>query len=264
MGEPKTEKLNLALQTWTVRHELRQNTEDVLDQIRTIGLRHLEVANTGRKSPGEFRRLCDQRNLTIIGSHEPSLTTGDVKDLLAEVQLRCNIFKSHYVTVMLDPEQCGDETAYLAYAKLCSEVGEALRRDNIRLCYHCYHYDLQPLKGARGKKSGLDLLLEKTSSDHLLFELDTYFIYKARATCEAVLDKCGPRCRLVHMCDINAQGNRETIGKGMIPWAKLIRAFRERCSPEWLIVEHDTRKPLSSVKESLSYLHVLLTSLTGC
>ena len=245
---------NIALQTWSIRHELRVDVNSALKEVRKIGFRNLEVAGTGRNTPQEFKEYCKKYGLNIIGNHEPSLISDNIDEIINEIKLRCSVFGSKNATVMFDPDDQGDKSAYLKYAKLCRIVGAELYKIGIALNYHCYNFDLKPLVNL---KSGLDILIENTQPEELSFELDTYFIYKAWPTHEIILKKCGQRCNLVHLCDITKDGNRIALGKGMIPWKILLQDFQKYCSIKWLIIENDVLKPFDAVKHSLSYLNQL-------
>ena len=149
------EQMKVALQTWTIRRELLLNTEETLKKIRRLGIEHLEVANIGRNSPEKFAEICRSHGFKIAGTHEPPLTSGDLKTLIAEVKARCHAFDTQLVTVMLDPDHRGNQKAYIDYARLCKEAGKMLKEDGIDLCYHLYHYDLAPLGRPPAEKCGL-------------------------------------------------------------------------------------------------------------
>ena len=248
-------KPDIALQTWSIRHELRRDVKSVLKEVWKIGFRNLEVAGTGRNTPQEFKQYCEKCGLNIIGNHEPSLVSTNTDEIINEIKLRCNVFESKNVTVMFDPDDQGDKSAYLKYAKLCRIVGTELDKIGVTLNYHCYNFDLKPLINL---ESGLDILIENTRPEELSFELDTYFIFKAWPTHEIVLKKCGRRCSLVHLCDITKDGNRIALGKGIIPWKMLLRDFKKYCSIKCFIIENDVVKPFDAAKHSLSYLNQLL------
>ena len=249
----------LALQTWSVRRPLVKDPRKTLADVRAVGFKYLEVANTGSRPPKEFSELCREYGLAIMGTHEPPLTSGNLRDLINEIKVRCGFLKPRFVTVMLHPDDLGHTASYLHYATLCSEVGRALRREGIILCYHCYDYDLVSLGPARESKSGFDILLEQTLPEDLSFELDTYFIVRSGADFGTVLRKCGSRCKLVHLCDINKEGARAAIGKGVIDWDSLIETLQVYCAPEWFIIEDDVRSSLKSIKSSLTYCRLCFT-----
>ena len=243
----------LALQTWTFRHELRKDTEGTLKAIKEAGFKYLQVGATGRRPPAEFNQMCEKQGLKIIGNHEPALTVDDLKNTIDEIKLRADIFGSKYVTVMLDFDDKGKDESYQDYASLCIKVAHSLKNEGIKLCYHCYHYDLTRLGGKDATDSGLDILLKNTSADELSFELDTFFIYKSRVEYKKIINKCGSRCRIVHLNDFGERATQEPLGDGIIPWIEMIKAFEDQCSPQWYIIEHDTNEPFSYVEQSLTF-----------
>jgi sugar phosphate isomerase/epimerase len=259
MNDSQTNKLNIAFQTWTVQPQLRANTESVLRQIRAIGFKHLELAGNAGKSPEEFSRLCAEHGLGVMGIHQPAVNSEGLQDWLAEVRRNYHAHAVKHVTVMLDPMDRADPDAYREYAELCSRAGQVLKREGVTLSYHCYHFDLLGIDDAPDSKSGLDILMEHTSEEHLGFQLDVHFIYKAGIEHEIVLRKCGSRCKLIHLCDTDSEGNRATIGQGIIDWKQLIPDLQKYCDLEWLIIENRGRDVLSSAEQGLCYLRECLS-----
>lgn len=243
----------IALQTWTIRRELLSNAREILGKIQSLGIKDLEVANVGRRSPEEFAKLCREFKLKIIGTHEPPLTSGNLNTLIDEIRRRCDAFETNVVTVTLDTDYVGRRDAYFEYAVLCSRAGEVLKDHGIDLCYHPYHHDLAPFDESDRAKCGLDILLEKTPPEYLSLELDVYFIYKARVPMETVLDKFALRCKMVHLCDIDEEQRRATIGKGTVPWVELVQLLRNRCKIVGWVLEDDTLDPLTSIREGLNF-----------
>lgn len=259
MSDLKIEKPKLALQTWTVRKELQVRTEETLRQIREIGFEHLELAGNAGRSAEELSSMCGKSRLKVIGIHQPPITSeGKLDDVIDEIKLHSSAYGTKYVTVMLDPDDRGRKNAYHKYAKLCLQAGKKLKEKDITLCYHCYHYDLAIIGNGKGLKSGLDILLEETSAEHLAFELDTYFMHKSTCEFEPILEKCGRRCKLVHVNDCDTKGKQAPLGEGVIQWIKWIKAFRTCCAPDWFILEHDSSEPLSWVKRSCSYWNEMI------
>jgi sugar phosphate isomerase/epimerase len=244
----------IALQTWTVRELLRSETAQVLRLIRDIGYRNVELAASGRRPREEFKELCATLGLKIIGIHLPALTAANLGEAIEGIKARCKLFQCRYATVMRHRDGQGTREYYQEYADLCTKAGTALRKEGLQLCYHCYHYDLVPLSPGHDEASGLELLLESTEPECLSVQLDTYFLWKSQAPYDVVLQKSGPRCRLVHVNDIDRQGRQAPLGKGIIPWAEIMTLFQEQCAPEFFIVEHRTDHPIEWIRQSISFI----------
>jgi len=246
---------NIALQSWTIRRELKLGAyaERLLRRINSYGIEYLELGGTGGRAPEAFQDLCKRHGFQVMGLHEASLDSAHLNLLLKEIGRRCEIFDVRFVTVSWDTFRTRNEQSYAEYADLCSRVGSILRKDDITFCYHCFDFDLVPLNKENGPKSGLDVLLERTSEEDLLFQLDTFFIWRAKCELEPVLDKCGRRCKLVHLDDIDNDGAYAPLGRGIIPWPKTIAAFVSMCPIEWFIIEHETQRALDWVYQSYRY-----------
>ncbi len=243
----------LAVQTWTVQEQMKANPESTLLKIKSIGFRDLELAGSAGRAPEEFSRICRKLGFTVVGVHQPPLDKTNLQDLLQEIRRHCKAFGAKYATVMLDPAQSTSREAYQSYARLCSEAGKDLSADEITLCHHCYHFDLRPL-GDDNSRCGLDILYDEVSDTFLTFELDTFFVFKARVPYESVIQKYGSRCRLVHLCDIDDDAKRISVGDGRIPWEKFLRDVQAHCPVEWFIVEDHAKEPLASIRRSFLFL----------
>jgi sugar phosphate isomerase/epimerase len=173
--------------------------------------------------------------------------------MMNEIKHQAKACGAKYVTVTLDPLQRGSEAAYLRYAELCSRAGDELGKESIKLCYRFYHYDLTPIKHASHGRSWLDIFIEQTSAEHLLFELDTYFMSRAGVHHETIIEKCGGRCTLLHLCDIDDQARRATVGRGVISWTDLMHSLKGDSCPNVFIIENDTREGFASIRESFDY-----------
>lgn len=246
MSKPK-----IALQTWTIRQYLKseENILELLRQIKSMGYNYLELGGVGRLSPIEFQELLAKCKLNVIGLHEPSLSSGNLDDLLEEVKNRCNVFKTKFVTVSWDTSMARTYKAYTEYASLCVVAAQKLNKENITLCYHCFDFDLRPLAGHEGK-TGLDIIMEETLAEGMLVQFDTFFIERVRYDLKLLLDKYGQRCKLVHLDDIDNNDYYAPLGEGRIPWPDTITAFCDSCSVKYFIVEHETNKPLEWIRIS--------------
>lgn len=251
----------LALQTWTVRDLLKTHRLSTLSAIREMGFKYLELAGNAGMSPQDFANLCRDHGFTVIGVHQPPLTSADLDDLITETIEHCKAHECSLATVMLGQEDAEAEgaarqQAFVRYAALASEAGKRLREHGITLFYHCYPYDIEPLQGPEGLKSGLEILLERVTPEDMAFELDVHFLYRAEVRREEVLQKCGPRCQLLHINDITelGKGGRSAIlGQGKIDWVQLMGHIREYCAPDWFILEHTSPDPLTWIEESRKY-----------
>lgn len=254
---------DIALQTWTIRRELKlgKYANEILQRINSYGLKYFEIGGTGGLAAKPFRELSKKHGFRVMGLHEAPLTSSNLDTLLDDIKKRCDIFNARFVTVGWDTNKKHDEEAYSTYADCCSQAGPILGRAGITLSYHCYDFDLQTLGEASGEKSGLDILLEQTSKEDLSFQLDTYFIWKAICQLKVVLDKCGQRCKLIHLDDIDKNGVHAPLGEGTIPWQETIKTILLMCPIEWFIIEHETQQALEWIYRSYRYWIEQLTPL---
>ena len=89
--------------------------------------------------------------MNVLGVHFVPLTLGPISSLVEEAKRLADVFDARFVTVMSYPNQENSVDAYLQYARLANQAGEALHHANITLCYHCYSWDFSPLQRTRSR-----------------------------------------------------------------------------------------------------------------
>jgi len=250
-----------AVQLWTFRRELVRDPLKVFQTLRTLGHTNVELAGTGLHPPSDFASMLNDQGLNVVGTHQPPLTAAPVERLIDEMLFHCDLFDCHLVTVMSNPRQLNWSEYYQRARDILSRLGDALRSHGRTLCYHPYHFDFKSLPGSSDARCGMDILSELPPSI-LQFELDIFWLYKAKKDLSFVATFCQDRIPIVHVNDIDESGNQAPLGKGEVPWTTVLRGLHS-LGGNWLTIEHDSPEPTDWVRESTSYLRNLLGRLTN-
>jgi sugar phosphate isomerase/epimerase len=260
---------------------LESDQAGTLRKIGAMGYREVELYELPR-SPVEFKQQCADAGLTITGGHFYLQSLKDRRTIDAALQLGM-----HYIIVVfptLRPIRDRDISNMTVrelsplYEKITADdykwnaeqfnrYGAEVKRDGLQLGYHNHAIDLKTF----GKHSALEVLIESTDPDLVVFEMDCGHVIHAGADPIAYLRKYPKRIQLLHLKDLKAgygvsttidteeKDTNAELGAGVIDW-KVLFQIAAQGNIKHYFVEHEgemVRSPLESVANSLRYLKAL-------
>jgi sugar phosphate isomerase/epimerase len=244
--------LPIGLQLYTVGDAVRKDLDAAFTKIAGIGFTVLEAAGYHGQTPAALRQAANRHGLKITSIHvsavgrggDPGLD-GDIPKLAAEMHA---LGVTDVVMPMFAiPERLGAQRegeGFVAYlgrvaaqltaddwkrtAALLNEKGTALRREGLRFGYHNHNPEFAPVAGSKG----LDILLQETSPETVVFELDVGWAAAAGVDPVALLRRHARRFQLLHVKDIKAstktnyalQQDPTEVGSGRMNWEQLLPA----------------------------------------
>lgn len=242
----------VGVQLYTLREDCAKDFGGTLRAVADQGYAGVELAGTYDLSVKELKMLLEENNLEVAGSHAP---LEDLQTRLAEIaDYNLRIGNTRIVCPYLPVEfreQGGD--GYRRVAEILDEVGGKLRAQGLSLSYHNHSFEF----GQEGDEYFLDILFEATSPNHLLAELDTYWIQHGGADPVDYLLRYSGRTDLLHikdMADDEARSFAE-VGAGILDWDAIFKAA-EGAGVKWYLVEQDIcpGPALDSTKKSFDFL----------
>ena len=132
----------LGVQAFSFRKSFPNSVEKTLDTIKMFGFTELEGGG-GSMPPEEFKKLCDERGISI-----PSSGAGfeQLQKSPDSVAMRAKAYGSRYVMCAWVPHKKG--AFNIDDAKKAVEVfnsaGKVLKEQGLTLCYHAHGYEFQP------------------------------------------------------------------------------------------------------------------------
>src|SRR3984957_10928213 len=191
------------LQLWTVKDALGTDEAGTLKEVARIGYRELELYQVP-KSPGEFKKRCDDLGLRLTGSHVSLQSLDDPNTLDVAHQLALQylivVFPTLRAIGTKDISKMSVGELNPLYEKITADDyrwnaeqfnrhGAALKRDGLQLGYHNHAVDLKTFglrnshrfhgSRSRGLRNGLRAydscrrrshrLLEEISRTHSAF-----------------------------------------------------------------------------------------------
>jgi sugar phosphate isomerase/epimerase len=243
----------IAVQLYTIRSLLQDPSGlgGVLERLREIGYRAVEVAGLGPKAIDHFGDELKRAGMVACAAH---VALDRLMRDLDSVAAECKEWGCEYVVVPSLPEEYRSEQGYRRFAAEATELASRLRPSGLKLVYHNHSHELERF----GQQTGLQTLFTTASPDALMAELDTYWLQYGGVNPAACIGRFKHRAPLVHLKDMAVDGGRPVdaeIGEGNLDWVEILSACRD-AGTEWLVVEQDEprRDPMESV--AISYANL--------
>jgi len=196
----------LGVQTYTFRKSFAVDPVKTLDTIKMMGFTEIEGGG-GRMGPEAFKKLCDERGLSIPStgaSYEQLVRAPD------SVAMRAKILGASYVMCSWIPHTNGSfnfENARKAVEDF-NRVGKYLKEQGLTFCYHAHGYEFWPHENG----TLLDYIIQNTNPQYVSFEMDIMWIHFGGGDPEALLKKYGSRWKLMHIKDLKKGTKKDLTG----------------------------------------------------
>ncbi len=244
----------LGLQLYTLRSELAKDFEGTLARVAELGFEEVELFNLFGHSATEVRAMLDRCGLVAPSTHT---LMKPLRDHLSRLIDECHTLGHRYLVVafLLPDERSLDH--YRRHLDVLRTAAPICRAAGLRLGYHNHDFEFTSVAGI----VPYDLIMDSTTSEELVLELDLYWVSKAGVDPLSTVHRAPERFPMVHVKDMANTAEREFIevGSGVIDFAKILRAPEAR-SIEHYYVEQDTIVgPIwKSVEKSLAGLRTAL------
>lgn len=254
-------KVAFGVQTYTFRKSFPIDAAKTLDSIKAMGFTEVEGMG-GNVTPEEFRKLCDERGISI-----PSTGAG-YEQLVKDPQAVANTAKilgAKYVMTAWIPHQRGAfnlDNAKKAVADF-NAAGKVLKENGITFCYHVHGFEFQPHEN----ETLLDYIIQNTNPEYVSFEMDVLWTHFGGGDCVALLKKYGDRWKLLHLKDLKkgtpkdltggtSTENDVALGTGEIDIPGIIREAN-RIGIKHMFIEDESARVNTQVPQSIAYLKSL-------
>lgn len=234
------------------------------------------------QAPAEFRRKCEDAGLKLVSAHfdmplaqfgsQPTIDGAKKMGLeyMIVVFPALRSLSGANVPRMTFREQAAlyekiSVDDYKWNAERINRCAERVKQAGMQLGYHNHAIDLKKLEGGA---IGLDLLIQATDPNLVVFEMDCGHVIHAGGDPVSYLQKYPERIRLLHLKDLKAGYSVSTtldtedkdtnaeIGSGVIDWKRLFGVVKDGAVKHWF-VEHEGKMehpPMESIAISYNYL----------
>ncbi|MFC6835547.1 sugar phosphate isomerase/epimerase family protein [Halomarina ordinaria] len=244
MAAPKT-----AIQLYTLR-ELDEPLPTLLDRVADAGYDGVEFATPVADIGEETAATLDRTGLEVVGAHVDCEALEADPVALAErwSELDC----SRLVVPWLDPASFATRTETYRTAVRLSDLAADLRGTDADLLYHNHTGEFADV----GAASAFSLLVPATAG--VDFELDLGWAAAAGYDPATVVRRFGSRVPLLHVTDVDGDGNCAELRTGRVDLPACVEAARD-AGCEWFVYEYDDPEdPLDSLAHGAQELDRLL------
>jgi sugar phosphate isomerase/epimerase len=249
------------VQAYTFRKSFPIDVAKTLDTIKMMGFTEIEGGG-GRITPQEFKKLCDERGISI-----PSTGAG-YEQLVKNpdsVVYRAKALGASYVMCSWIPHKTGSFN--LENAKKAVEdfnaAGKILKENGLTLCYHVHGYEFWPHEGG----TLLDYIINNTNPEYVSFEMDVLWTQFGGGDPVALLKKYGNRWKLLHLKDLRkgvkkdltggtSQENDVPLGTGEIDIPGILKEAN-KIGIKHFFIEDESSNVNVQVPQSIAYLKSL-------
>lgn len=211
------------IQLYSLKDEFPKGVENVISQISKAGYSFVEGYGFSDKdgyfglSSEKFKDLLDKYQLTSPSSHfdfgdwEKSQDDNILKSYIASAK----ILKQNYVTIpYINPEIFKSVDTSKAFAQKVNRASEIVKDAGLKLAYHNHDIEFFDLNGT----TGYDILLQETNPDLVDFEMDLYWMVRAKKDPLKYFKNHPGRFTMWHVKDMRKSDKtlNTEIGNGLI------------------------------------------------
>ncbi|MEX0663123.1 MAG: TIM barrel protein [Balneolaceae bacterium] len=252
---PVRSELDFGVQLYTLRDVIPNDPEGILRQLSEFGYKQIEsydgpmgiywgMGNTG------FKQYMDDLGMTMVSSH-----ANVFEDFERKADEAAEIGMDYLICPYVGPQETMDDFRELA--DQFNEIGEVANNAGIRFAYHNHDYTFVELEGELPQ----DVLMERTDSDLVDYQLDIYWVVAAGEDPAAWFQKYPGRFTSCHVKDISSGDEPEStiLGTGEIDYPEVLSVAKEN-GMEYYIVEQEAYSgttPMDAVRENAEYMRTL-------
>ena len=265
--------LPIALQLYSVRHEMKSDLPATLKKVKEMGYDGVEFAGLFHRDPAELKALCEENGLVPISAHVP--ITEMFEDADATFAKYATIGTRFVAVPYLPDEYRPGAEKFIPLLEKIKEFGAIAKKHGIQLLYHNHDFEFVKLDG----EYGLDVLYREVNADLLQTELDVCWVNVGGENPADYIAKYAGRTPVVHLKDFvgeKAENMYELIGQKTVAAPKRPEGFEFRpvgygkqdfpailaaakdAGAAWVVVEQDTPSmgldELACAKKSIEYL----------
>jgi sugar phosphate isomerase/epimerase len=251
---------NLGLQLYSLRDMVSEvGIRNVLETVAAMGYKNLEAAsyNEGKiygLAPAEIKKMVDDLGMKLLSAHLGHNISGNHDADLAWWQKATETHAAAGLRYMIQPmAPLGGEGAAAdnlkRYGDYFNEIALITADASIQFGYHNHDFEFE---NKIDEVPVYDFLVQNTNPNHVIFELDVYWIKIGGYEPVEYMKKYSNRIKLLHIKDETAIGTQNTVDyKAIFDTAYTVNRIKD-----WFVeVEYYDATPEQDVKKSADFLN---------
>lgn len=257
MGE-KMCKGNVGLQLYSLRAQLDKNVPDTLAEIKSWGVKYVELAGTYKMTPAEFKAQLDSHGLVPVSGHfSYDRWRDNPEGVLAEAET----LGLKYVGCAWIPHgDAFDEATCRKAIEVFNHAADLAKEHHMTFFYHTHGYEFQPY----GDGTLFDLMM-KELNPNVKLEMDIFWIAHAGQDPVKLLAKFKKRYVALHLKDMKKGtqtglltghtdvNNDVAFGTGQLDLPAICKEAG-KIGVKWYFIEDESSSSEQQIPQSLHYL----------
>ncbi|MDD2706424.1 MAG: sugar phosphate isomerase/epimerase [Verrucomicrobiae bacterium] len=240
----------IGVQLYSVRLQAAKDLPGVLNHLRDMGFKGVELAGLHGRKPAEFRQLVKDTGMEIISSHVPFPSPSQSIDTLMEEQQALGV---RDLVVSCPSKMFQNRADFDAEVNTVNVFAKKLAAAGMTLHLHNHAHEFSSrLDG----QSGFECLLANANPS-IHFELDLYWLQTGGGNAQTVAAQAGQRIHFLHVKDgpCVAGEPMTALGQGKVNIPAALSLFPW---VPWHIIEIDAcaGDMMDALRESIRYLEI--------
>jgi sugar phosphate isomerase/epimerase len=249
----------VGIQLYSLRDVFAKDVPGGLAQVRSFGIKYVELAGTYNLTPQQFREQLDAAGLVAVAGH---FGYEQFRDKPEDIARDAKVLGLRYVGCAWIPhgEKFDEKTAREAIG-VFNKSATLMKKHGLKFFFHTHGYEFVP----HGDGTLFDLIMNETKQSGVVCEMDVFWVIHGGQDPTKLMTKYGSRFELMHVKDMKKgtetglftggsdPNNDVVLGTGMTDWVALLRASR-KAGVKWYFLEDESSSVVAQVPESLKYL----------
>lgn len=240
----------VGVQLYTVRDQMEKNVEATLAKVASIGYKEVEFAGYFNRTPAQIARTLKTNGLTSPSVHIP---VGEIlKAPTAALDAMETIGHKFAVMPWVDPKERTLDH-YKRFVDQFNEAAALTKKRGIQFAYHNHDFEFETVGG----QVPYELLLERCDKELVKFEMDLFWMNKAKQNPLTYFARFPGRFPLVHVKDMTAGGEMTEVGAGVIPFKSYFAKASQAGIQHYFVERDNPTDSLASIATSFKALSAL-------
>lgn len=263
----KEKSIPFGIQLYSLRDQLKSGVENVISEVAKAGYHFVEAYGYSAidgfwgLTPAQFKALLDKYELTCpsahydFGAYQQSGSVEIIKDYIRTAK----ILGSEYIVIpYMNPDIYKNEQLTKAWILQVNTAAQLIKDAGLKLAYH--NHDIEFFDLGNGKNA-FEMLLNGTQPDLVDFEMDVYWVVKAKKDPLKLFNTYPGRFKLWHIKDMSKadEGKNTEIGNGTVDYPAILKEAK-KAGLQFPIMEQENYEmdAYESINISAKYLQKIL------
>ncbi|MCV9888565.1 sugar phosphate isomerase/epimerase family protein [Metabacillus halosaccharovorans] len=239
-----------AAQLYTLREELKEGIIPLFKVLKEMGWEGVQISALPENyDQQEVAFALKENNLQAAGMHiSLDRLTNDLDGVIKEAEL----YETKDIILPSIPKELHHAEGFKEVKRRLNHIAKEAPEQRISYHNHAFEFDIE-ING----QDGLHYLLNPANDNHILAEVDVYWVKKAGKDPLEYLTPYANRMPIIHLKDMtnDARQTFAEVGTGVIDFIPILQ-WGKANGIEWYAVEQDIceRPPLESLEISLRNL----------